>query len=827
MHTSATRPLVILVMLASLLALERDSRAVAAARGVNTTVSRTTSGTASGLISGTMVTLSSTVTVGTDSFESFTRTRSAASKSESSTVTLSSDVTASRSVTQSDSAASRSASADATTTRTLSHTLPLSVSKSLEASSTTSKTFEGAAWLCRSVELTASIQQIYPAFGVPVQSGRGRLTVPENVIKTTGVVATVNITSCHSFYTELQLMVPKVVANESTGTAPTDVLELLLAGATTSIVASAGEGLGSFVRLVEQNPSLLKFTAETPRSGLLQIGPDPLYGTTQAETTLITLDGAAYFKPPARQNLQVTLVVLPDEVPAPVAERTAASGLAYAAAVLSILIGTAQTPTIAGRIGAVYSAIDCPITLSADVELRADQNIVRASFGTEKKLQWVVGGAVFNPVLVFGVAAFAGFVVAVLAVVSGRTIEEVMTLLRFPGILAPAVMFVLQGTVFTAAATLTQSRSFIPTFFACAALLSVFLFFIMVVMVTFPGPFDVGALRSGAETAARPLHPALKFMFTSGKWIDRGGNFVGPMGGMFKEYLPGRQWFLAVEIVVSVVLGSVEGSLPENSTSCIFANAVQALTFWLHLVVVVGMHPYIAPPAFITTIATSLFLLVPAVIAAVAPVLDPAQRPGLANAVDGLLLTAACFAMLKGVLDAVAAGYRIVMRREIDRGCREWQQVRLRQLRISAARQRREKRIMAALQDSNSDAAGSGTESDPDSLDEAAASQPAVAAHASSRSVVVRHAEGDDAEDGGLPHPSHPDRGVPLTVLRRMPHYDDRGVSEMRSSVKPAERLPRAEGEEEEEETAPRSVSAEAALVERTGMTRAELLAAL
>jgi hypothetical protein len=704
------------------------------------------------------------------------------------------------SATASDSGASLSESPTDDDTRTSSITASSAVSPthSVAESVSVSATEAGAKWLCRSVKLTATVQIISPSLGAPVQSGNDNAVVrtTEDVIRSTGVVAAVNITSCHTFFLDLPEMKPVIISNASASTPPDDVLELLMAGDTGQVVASAGKGLGSLARLAEQNPGLLTFRAETARGGVLQIGPDPLYGTVVEERSVVELDGNAYLLPPAAQNIRFHLSVLPEAPPAPIAERKAAAGMAYAASVVAILVGTAQTPMIAGRIGSVQTAADCPVAISASTELRADQNLLGLPFGSEKRLSYVVGGAVFNPVLGFGVAAGCCMVVAAAAFVTGRTIEETMAVARFPGILAPMFMFMFQGTVYTAGLTLGGSTAFVSTFFGFAALMTVTLFWALVFLVTRPfGVFDELALRSGAETGAFPVHPVVKLFFTSGEWIDRNTPFVGPMGDLFKEYLPQRQWFLSVEIALSFFLGLVESSNPQTATGCVVANVFQALGFWLHLVLVIGAHPYAALPSFILTIAVSLCLLVASIVTAAVPLAGTEGRVDSINAVDGILLAAASFALLKNINDIAAMIYRLVFRGERMRRCREWQRVQIRQMRTALAAKRRDDQITRVL------------DAPPLPFNRTILENSITAVEGGSAPTVDPEADGDvdslldDSSSGGSPTSAlgasarwsagkgpdtyderHPERGVSIRLLRRLAHYDDRRALVIRPS---------------------------------------------
>ena len=58
----------------------------------------------------------------------------------------------------------------------------------------------------------------------------------------------------------------------------------------------------------------------------------------------------------------------------------------------------------------------------------------------------------------------------------------------------------------------------------------------------------------------------------------------------------------------------------------------------------------------------------------------------------------------------------------------------------------------------------------------------------------------------------HPERGVSLRVLRKLPHFDDRARAEIRSSVKARV-----------EDCPSPTPSEELMLLERAGMTKAEL----
>lgn len=564
-------------------------------------------------------------------------------------LTLSEHITLS----ETDSAASSTATARLTPSRSRLATR----SQTAAATASASASFEGASWLCRGLALSATIRIVSPFIGPPVPMDRAVFAFGSALQTGRGLVAHVNITSCHRFFRDVAVR-PTFALNNTRGEAD---LESLLDDNTLL-------NLGGFVSLADQSPTFVSFTADAPQGGVLRAGPDTLYSPGDGETVVMSFSRDV-FVPRAPRELNFILRIDRDPTPPRSAESGAASAIGFTVSATALLTGNSNMALLAGRVSSIRAAMDCP---GAEIIAEPHQNILGVGFGSERRLAELSGGNVYNVLLVLAVALGVFVLVGLHALVVSGDVPASMALFHFPTVVAPLVLFVYQGTVFTSVAILAESRSFVSTFFAAFAFLCAVGFLAVVAIVTHPITFSRRALRAGIERPSAPLHPVLRFIFGAGMWVDRGGPFVLPFGGFFTEYLPRRQWFLVVELAVSFIMGIAQASLPSATLGCVLMSVTEAICLWLYVVILVGLHPNHTPVSFLLSIVIASVLLVGGGLTVVYHLVADASQPGIKSAVEGILLAASCVALLKCTVEIAQRVYFFVNRRAMEHNVRLW-----------------------------------------------------------------------------------------------------------------------------------------------------------
>jgi hypothetical protein len=176
-----------------------------------------------------------------------------------------------------------------------------------------------------------------------------------------------------------------------------------------------------------------------------------------------------------------------------------------------------------------------------------------------------VGGAAMNHVVVLAMLIIMSFIAWVRLLGVGGTLMDALSTIRCPGPVAFPILLLIEPTATCAIITIL---------FAEGKLVAIG-FVSMALCVSYPIVM-IGYLLRGFKAERRQSFDTVesveatgstrfeRFMFGKGKWIDDptisgSKGFCRRNGYFFKEYREGRHWFLGIEVILSVAIGSLQG----------------------------------------------------------------------------------------------------------------------------------------------------------------------------------------------------------------------------------------------------------------------------
>lgn len=218
-----------------------------------------------------------------------------------------------------------------------------------------------------------------------------------------------------------------------------------------------------------------------------------------------------------------------------------------------------------------------------------------------------VGGAAMNHVLVLGILVLLFGVVAARRWSQRSTWREAMSAARFPAPLAFPMMVLIEPTATCAVVTILFAEGYAVLIgYASLVLCGVYPVALLVHLnsgfaaVREAEPFVV------AEEGGAAFH---RFLFGSGKWVDavelggaRAEGYCRRNGFLFRDYAPGRHWFMGVEMLLGTLLGAMEG-VKLGYGRCAEVMYAVTITLSLYLVAFFLLRPCVSPLANVYVLA--------------------------------------------------------------------------------------------------------------------------------------------------------------------------------------------------------------------------------
>ncbi len=512
---------------------------------------------------------------------------------------------------------SRSMSSSSSLNVSSSSSITVSSSRSKSISSSNTASDDGPVWQCNGLPVAFQTSILLP---IPRAIDSSTIVLREETIRSTGVTIEFNISSCHTFES-LGILSgdnPQILANRTVNSWQ-DVETYVLDLPSSAQGLNDGEG---FELISSRNPSFVSWISHSSKSVTLELSAQPQYSPSRQETLLMTFP-REYFVPRPPKAIVITLLIAQStQSEAKDAER----GLAWSGAgfvtVLAMISRHPETALVPSRYASINSGRTCPRDVG---DQRVDINLLGFVLGSDRNLRLLTGGMATHAGFLIAIAFFHYLIVlAAFGCFDAENPERILSKFAFPtGMFFPSCAFLFQGLMTSSVRVFFSSESVVFCLFAGSIASFLLVLPVVVLAVTNQVVFDRAVLRACAVHQGAPPSVMKNKLLGVGVWMNRSYDcwHFGMYGSLYSGYLPHRQWFLAIELSVSILLGILDAISVASALQCLLLEILQTALFWLYVVVVIGMHPHNTTSSFIFSIGNGVFALVSSLLLTVASIL--------------------------------------------------------------------------------------------------------------------------------------------------------------------------------------------------------------
>ena len=359
-------------------------------------------------------------------------------------------------------------------------------------------------------------------------------------------------------------------------------------------------GLGSAVPL-NDNTSIATPSSSSSSSYLrdmwIVIGPTGRVDLLTSYSTVVSVDRKAFHC--ASNNIDVPVSFAAVSPPTPVPVRNAAMVAAVAGAVPATLVASPSMGAAMQRAAAIMQLNLCAFSFSAPMAL--SDSPTQYGFGPDDGY-YLRGGIVGNVLIA---AVYVSLVLARTALAlersesgdveggngGGTFLGMAAVHFSFPGCIMTIYMPLLQGTVTSCVATILHGPAVYDAPLAVGGLilfLAPGLLLLRSVFFRFQAKaeeleHDSSGVKAKAET------------FFDGRYewaaTEEGSLYVMQYGPVFNAYGPERQRFAAIDIGALVLLGAVNGWMPQTDAGCITGLWATALILGAFTILIIVLRP--------------------------------------------------------------------------------------------------------------------------------------------------------------------------------------------------------------------------------------------